>query len=214
MALRNRLSRRILLTGAATAATIGVTAGVALAVLITFTITPGGAITATAGTTTLTDTNTGSVLTCTSSTSSGTLHSGSGISGTSLGTISALSFSNCTGPLSLTFTVTNKNFPWNLSGTSYNAGLGGGTTTGFISKIKSVLSGPSCSADVGGTTATSAGKVKVTYTNNTHKLKVLSTGGNLHVWNVSGCAGLINSGDATTFSGVYTVTPKQKIVSP
>ena len=42
----------------------------------------------------------------------------------------------------------------------------------------------------------------------------LTTGGNLHVFNVSGCAGLINSGDATTFSGTYTVTPAQTITSP
>ena len=65
-----------------------------------------------------------------------------------------------------------------------------------------------------GTTATTKGKVKVTYTNSTGKLKVLPTGGNLHVCNVSGCAGLINSGDATQFSGTYTVTPKQTITSP
>jgi hypothetical protein len=212
MALRNRLSRRILITGAATAATIGATAGVALAVAITFTITPGGAITAKAGTTTLTDTSTGSVLTCTSSNSSGTLKSGSGISGSNLGSITKLTFSNCTGPLSLTFTVTDKHFPWTLSGTSYNSGTG--TTTGAISGIEAVLSGPSCSADVDGTSATTPGKVKVTYKNSTGKLTVLTTGGTLHVWNVSGCAGLINSGDATTFKGVYTVTPKQKITSP
>jgi hypothetical protein len=212
MAFRNRLTRRVLFTGAATAAAIGASAGVALAVAITFTISPGGAITATAGTTTLKDTNTGSVLTCTSSTSSGTLKSGSGVSGTSLGTITKLSFSNCTGPLGLTFTVTNSGFPWTLSGTSYNAGTG--TTTGFINHIKSKLTGPSCSANVGGTTATSKGKVKVTYKNSTGALSVLATGGNLHVWAVSGCAGLINTGDATQFTGVYTVTPKQKITSP
>ena len=73
MAFRNRLTRRVLFTGAATAVAIGASAGVALAVAITFTISPGGAITAKAGKTTLTDTNTGSVLTCTSSTSKGTL---------------------------------------------------------------------------------------------------------------------------------------------
>ena len=212
MAFRNRLTRRVLFTGAATAAAIGASAGVALAVAITFTITPGGSITAKAGTTTLKDTATGSVLTCTSSTSSGTLKSGSGVSGADLGSITALSFSNCTGPLGLTFTVTNSAFPWTLSGTSYNAGTG--TTTGFINGIKSKLSGPGCSANVGGTTATSKGKVKVTYKNSTGKLSVLAAGGNLHVWNVSGCAGLINSGDATQFVGVYTVTPKQKITSP
>jgi hypothetical protein len=210
MAFRNRLTRRVLFTGIATAATIGVTAGVALAVAITFSITPGGKISAKAGTTTLTDTNTGSVLTCTSSTSTGTLKSGHGISGASLGTITKLGFSNCTGPLSLTFTVTNSGFPWNLSGTSYKNGV----TTGAISGIKSKLSGPSCSATVGGTTAGSTGTVAVSYTNSTGKLKVLTTGGNLHVWAVKGCAGLINTGDATTFSGSYTVTPKQKITSP
>lgn len=212
MAIRKRLSRRMLITGGASAVMVGLTAGVALAVAITFTIKPGGAITAKAGTTTLKDTNTGSVLTCTSSSSSGTLKSGSGISGTNLGSISKLSFSNCTGPLGLTFTVTNKHFPWKLSGTSYNATSG--VTTGFISGIESQLTGPSCSAFVAGPTATTPGKVKVTYTNGTGKLKVLPTGGTLHVWNVSGCAGLINSGNASQFSGTYTVTPKQTIKSP
>jgi hypothetical protein len=191
---------------------VGASAGVALAVAITFTITPGGAITAKAGTTTLTDTNTGSVLTCASSTSSGTLKSGSGVSGANLGSITKLSFSNCKGPLNLTFTVANSGFPWTLSGTSYNATTG--TTTGFINGIKSKLSGPGCTAFVAGTTATSKGKVKVTYKNSTGKLSVLAAGGNLHVFNVSGCAGLINSGDATQFVGTYTVTPKQTIKSP
>jgi hypothetical protein len=214
MAIRKRLTRRALFTGAATAVAVGASAGVALAVAITFTISPGGAITAKAGKTTLTDTNTGSVLTCVSSSSKGTLKKGSGIAGTNIGSITQLSFTTCTGPLGLTFTVTNSAFPWTLSGTSYNATTG--TTTGFINGIKSHLSGPSCSADVGGTTATSKGKVKVTYTNSTGKLKVLATGGNLHVWNVPAgqCAGLINSGDATQFVGTYTVTPKQTITSP
>ena len=212
MAFRNRLTRRVLFTGAATAVAVGASVGVALAVAITFTISPGGAITAKAGKTTLTDTNTGSVLTCATSSSKGTLKKGSGVSGTNLGSITSLGFSNCTGPLSLTFTVTNSGFPWTLSGTSYNATTG--TTTGFINGIKSLLTGPGCSANVAGTTATSKGKVKVTYKNSTHKLTVLAAGGNLHVWNVSGCAGLINTGDGTQFTGVYTVTPSQKITSP
>jgi len=212
MAIRKRLTRRVLFTGAATAVAVGVSAGVALAVAITFTIHPGGNISASAGTTKLTDTNTGSVLQCTSSKSTGTLKSGSGISGTNIGSIKTLTFSNCTGPLGLTFTVANSGFPWILHGTAFNAGTG--VTTGNITGIKSHLSGPSCSADVAGATATTPGKVKVNYTNSTHKLKVLATGGTLHVYNVSGCAGLINSGDATTFTGTYTVTPAQTITSP
>jgi len=205
-----RLSRRMLVTGGATALAVGASAGVALALAITFSISPGGAITAKAGQTTLTDTKTGSVLTCASSNSSGTLKKGHGISGASLGTISKLSFSTCTGPLNLTFTVANSGFPWTLHGTSFKSGV----TTGTITGIKSHLSGPSCSADVAGATATAKGKVKVTYTNSTHQLKVLPTGGNLHVFNVSGCAGLLSSGDATQFVGTYTVSPGQTITSP
>jgi len=213
MAFRNRLTRRVLLTGATTAVAIGASAGVALAVAITFTITPGGNITASAGVTKLTDTNTGSVLSCATSKSTGTLKSGSGVGGASLGTIKTLTFSNCTGPLGLTFTVTNSHFPWTLSGASYNSTSG--VTTGHIAGIHSLLTGPGCSATVDGTGATANnGKVKVTYTNSTHKLKVLAAGGNLHVYNVSGCAGLINSGDATTFVGTYTVSPGQTITSP
>jgi hypothetical protein len=213
MAFRNRLTRRVLFTGAATAVAIGASAGVALAVAITFSIHPGGNITASAGVTKLTDTNTGSVLSCTSSKSTGTLKSGSGIGGASLGTIKTLTFSNCTGPLGLTFTVTNSHFPWTLSGASYNSTTG--VTTGHIAGIHSVLSGPGCSATVDGTSATANnGKVKVTYKNSTHKLSVLAAGGNLHVYNVSGCAGLINSGDVTTFVGTYTVSPAQTITSP
>ena len=207
-----RLSRRILFTGGATALAVGATAGVALAVAITFSISPGGAITAKAGTTTLKDTNTGSVLSCTSSSSSGTLKKGHGISGANLGSITKLTFSGCKGPLNLTFTVTNSGFPWTLHGTAFNATSG--VTTGNITGIKSHLAGTGCSADVRGATASSTGKVKVTYTNSTHKLKVLASGGTLHVFNVNGCAGLINNGDATQFTGTYTVSPTQKITSP
>ena len=206
MAIRKRLTRTMLLTGAATALTIGVSVGVALAATPEVDVSPGGNITATAGTTTLTDPNTHSVLTCTSSSSSGKLNTEGD---PTLGTITALGFSNCTGPFGLTFTVTNSNFPWKLTPTAFNATTG--VTTGKISGIKSHLSGPSCSADVAGTTATTPGTVKVTYTNSSGVLKVLPTGGTLHVFNVVGCAGLINTGDATQFSGSYTVSPKQTI---
>jgi len=212
MAIRKRLSRRILITGGATALAVGVSAGVALAVAITFSIHPGGNISASAGTTKLTDVNSGAVLQCTSSKSTGTLKSGSGISGTNLGSIKTLTFSGCTGPFGLVFTVTNSNFPWTLHGTAFNATSG--VTTGNITGIKSHLSGTGCSADVRGATATSAGKVKVTYTNGTHKLKVLGGGGTLHVFNVNGCAGLLTNGDATRFTGTYTVSPAQTITSP
>lgn len=208
MAIRKRLTGRILLTGATTAMAVGVSVGVALAVTTAPEIdaSPGGSITATAGTTTLKDTNTGSVLTCTSSSASGTINKEAD---PIVGTISALSFSNCTGPLGLTFTVATSGFPWKLTATGFNSATG--VTTGKISGIHAHLSGPSCSADVAGTTATTGGTVKVTYTNSSGVLQVSPTGGTLHIWNVSGCSGLINSGDASQFTGSYTVSPKQTI---
>jgi len=199
----------ILATGGAVALTLGLTAAPAFAA--TWTVTPGGAITAASGTTTLKDTNTGSVLTCTSSNTSATLKKGSGLSGTGIGSVTAISFTNCSGPLGLTFTVAPGHLPWKLNAVSFASGVTHGTITG----IHATLSGSGCSATVDGTGATANnGKVKVTYTNSTHQLKVLPTGGNLHVYNVSGCAGLINSGDATTFTATYTVSPAQTITSP
>jgi hypothetical protein len=189
---------------------VGASAGVALAVAITFTISPGGAITAKAGTTTLKDTNTGSVLTCASSSSSGTLKKGSGVAGSNLGSITKLSFSNCTGPLGLTFTVKTTHFPWHLNAVSFSSGV----TTGTITGIHATLSGPGCSAVVDGTGASANnGKVTAKYSNSTGKLSTTGAG-NLHVYNVSGCAGLINTGDTTSFVGSYTVSPKQTITSP
>jgi hypothetical protein len=212
MAIRKRLAGSILLTGAATALLIGVSAGPALAA-VTFTVTPGGAITATAGTTTLTDTKSGVVLMCASSSTAATLKSGSGLSGTHIGNITSVSFSNCTGPFGITFTVASSHLPWHLNAVSFNSSTG--VTTGTITGIHAKLSGPGCSATVDGTAATkNNGKVSVTYTNSTGVLKVLPTGGNLHIFNVSGCAGLIGNGDPSAFSGSYTVSPTQTITSP
>lgn len=199
----------ILVMGAATAAVIGLTSAPAFSAT-TFTVKPGGAITAKAGKTTLKDKNTGSTLSCASSSGKGSVKKGSGLSGTGIGSISALSFSTCTGPLNLTFNVKTTAFPWKLNAISFSNGV----TTGTITGIRATLSGPSCTATVGGATATAKGTVKVTYTNGTAKLTTLASGGNLHVWNVNGCAGLINSGDATTFSGSYAISPKQTITSP
>jgi hypothetical protein len=202
----------ILFAGVATAAVIGMSAAPALAAT-TWTVSPGGAITGKSGTTTLKDTSTGSTLKCKSSATSATLKSGSGLSGTAIGSITAVSFTTCTGPLSLTFTVKTNALPWKLNATSYNSSKG--VTTGTITGIDATLTGPSCSATVDGTGAgKDNGMVKATYTNSTGKLKVLTTGGNLHIYKVVGCAGLIASGDALTFSGTYTASPKQTITSP
>jgi hypothetical protein len=211
--MRKHLSK-VLLSGGVAALAIGIGATTAMAVTATtWTITPGGAVTGSAGKTTLTDKTTGSVLTCASSATAATLKKGSG-QANPIGKITSVTFTNCKGPGGLVFTATTSAstaHPWKLNGSSYNSGTG--VTKGSITGITASISGNGCTATVGGTTATSKGKTTGTYTNSTHVLKV--SGGNLHVWNVSsGCLGLLNSGDASTFTGSYTITPGQTITSP
>jgi|SRR5215470_1670351 len=201
----------VLFLGAAIAGVIGLSA--APAVAATWTVKPGGPTTATSGKATLTDTRSGVSLSCASSKGAATLKSGSGLSGTGIGSITSLAFTSCTGPGGLMFTVTNSHFPWSLNAVSFNSTTG--VTAGTITGIHSTLTGPSCSAVVDGTGATADnGMVSATYTNSTGALKVLTTGGNLHIYSVSGCFGLIHSGDPATFSATYTVSPKQAITSP
>ena len=200
----------VLVTSAALAGVLGLGVGSAAAVAATWTVKPGGAITAKAGKTTLTDKNTGSTLSCASSSGKGTLKHGSGLSGAGIGTISALSFSSCTGPLGLTFTVHTTHFPWHLNAVSFSSGV----TTGTITGIHATLSGPSCSAVVDGTGASANnGRVTAKYSNGTGRLTTTGAG-NLHIYNVNGCAGLIHSGDAASFKGSYLVSPHQTITSP
>jgi hypothetical protein len=202
-----------LIAGAAAALMIGTSAASALAAAPTWTVKPGGAITAKSGATTLTDTKTHQKLSCTSSTAKATLKKGSKLSGAGLGSITSLSFSGCTGPFGIHFTVTSGHLPWKLNAVSYSRSTG--TTTGTITGIHATLSGTACSAIVDGTGATkNNGTVRVTYVNRTHKLTVLAAGDNLHTYGVRGCLGLINSGDGASFTTAYAVSPAQTITSP
>jgi hypothetical protein len=74
---------------------------------------------------------------------------------------------------------------------------------------------PSCTAVLGGSSATATdGHVRFRYTDGTGRLKILTTGGNLHFFNVVGCASLWNDNDPLTVSGTFPVSPKQTITSP
>jgi hypothetical protein len=174
----------------------------------TWTVTPGGAVTGTAGTTTLKDTATGSALNCASSTTNATVQSGSGLSGTAIATVTSANFNSCKGPLGIKFNVSTTDVAYQLNAVSY----AGGVTSGTLDNITATLSGPLCSASVGGTTATTPGTVNGTYTNSTHTLSV--SGGNLHVWNVSGCFGLLHSGDPVSYVASYVLSPALTITSP
>jgi hypothetical protein len=197
--------------GAATASVIGLAAAPALAAT-TWTVKPGGAVTATAGTTTIS--TGGNSVTCTSSVQKGTLEKGSGLAGAGLGTITSLAFNNCS-ISGITVSATIKG-TMPLNGVKYNATKKTASMT--LTKIhgKISVSMLSCSATVDGTGAAKHnGMVVATFSNGTTTLTVSNTGGNLHLYNPSsGCSGLITNGQAVSFTGAYKFAPKTTITSP
>jgi hypothetical protein len=195
-----------LLTLASAGLAVGLSATSALAAT-TWSVSPGGTISGKAGTTTVKDTTSNLTVTCTSSTLAGTLKKGTGLAGAGIGKVTSLNFSNCTVD-GLTLNISSGTVAWKLNASSFSSGVTHGTITG----IHFAISSSACSAVIDGTgAATHNGKVKITYTNSTGKLKVLAAGDNLHVYKVNGCLGAISNGDAGTISGTYTLTPKQTI---
>jgi len=178
----------------------------------TWTVKPGGALTATAGTTTLTDSTASQSITCTSSVAKGTLKTGSGLAGKGLGTVTSLTFKGCS-ILGQSVSATIKG-TMPLNGVSYNATTKTASMT--ITKIHGKITVPSlsCSATIDGATSATAhnGMVKATFANKTSSLKVLATGSTLHLYNVT-CP-VIMSGDSVNFTGSYKFVPKTTITSP
>jgi hypothetical protein len=215
--MSNRYAR-VLAAGCAAvlAATLGVTPALAAT---TWTIQPGGAITATSSSQLiLKDIKTGSVLTCFTVTASGTFKRGSGLPGSHAGSLSAVGFTNCTTPgisdTDTRFTLQAADLPWHVNLSSYNTATS--VLTGTISHIQIMLQGNGCTAVIDGKSGTASdGWVPFTYTDSTGQLTVLTASGNLHFWNVSsGCLGLFNSADRARLGATFTVSPKQAITSP
>jgi hypothetical protein len=179
----------------------------------TWTVAPGGAAAATSATITLRDTHTGRAGICASSRVNGTLKGGTGLPGTGIGAVTAAAFHACTGPHRVTFTVTAADLPWQISFSAYNPATG--VVHGTVGHLRVVVTGKFCSAVVNGTNSTTAdGVVRAAYTDSTGSLRFLAAGGNLHFWDVKGCAPLLNSGDPAAFTASYAVTPRQVITSP
>ncbi len=204
-------------SGVAAVMAIGLGATTALATATTtWTVKPGGSYTAKSGTTTLTDTVPGAVLTCTSSAAAGTLKSGSGLTNP-LGTVTSNTYTGCTGPAGLTFSVktsATSTTPFKVNATSFSSGV----TTGNISGIHATLTGTNntCKATVDGTTATAHnGKVQIKHSNSTATTLKVTKSISLHAFNpTSGCLGAINNGDAVNFVATYTLNKAQTITSP
>ena len=131
--------------------------------------------------------------------------------------ITAFSFSSCVGRASFDYTLTTgEDFPYHLNADSYDATSG--ETTATVTGVVAALSGNFCGCGyLGHDRHALPVRSKVNYTNGTHKLRIVTSGGTLHVYHVNpNCAEFIgwNSGDHVTISGTYTITPKQAITSP
>jgi hypothetical protein len=199
---------------AATAVPAASPSAASAATATTWTVSPGGKITATAGKTTLTDTRTGVTIPCESSRMSGTLKAGSGLPGSGIGSLATSVYSRCSGG-PFPATVTAHGLPWRMNLTFYNRSTG--VARGTISRLQVVAatSDTPCTAVIKGTSGTAPdGVASVSYTSRTGILKFLPTGGDLHWYHVRQCAGLINNGDAATISASYTISPRQVITSP
>jgi hypothetical protein len=202
------------LTGAAVPAASAAPATATAAIATTWTVSPGGKITATAGKTTLTDTRTGAVMPCESAHMSGSLKAGSRLPGSGIGSLATSVYSLCSGgPFSAM--VTASGLPWRLNLTSYNRSTGVARGTMSHLQIAAATSDTPCTAVIKGTSGTAPdGVASVSYTSKTGTLKFLPTGGNLHWYHVRRCAGIINNGDAATISASYAIAPRQVITNP
>jgi hypothetical protein len=201
---------RILLTGMAACVVIGLAAGPALAVA-TWTIRPGGAVTLGPAAATIKDTTTAATFTCTGGTLTGKLKSGSGLTGTKAGSIAAGAIKGCGGPGPLPWHITLLDLPWHINLISYNGSTG--LVHGTISHMEISAAASGCGFVVDGTRGgASDGMVKFTYSDRTHQVKI--SGGNLHIFNVNGCFGLVASGDPVSLTASFTLAPAQSITSP
>ncbi|GAA3046721.1 hypothetical protein GCM10020229_67530 [Kitasatospora albolonga] len=197
------------MTLAPTTATAG-TQSASSGLLAGWTASPGGPWTAKATSPKLTDTKTGTKLTCTSSSAAGTLATSSA-TGAGISSITSVSWTSCSGPLGITFSVTPQGLPWSLNAVSYNAGTG--VTTGTLTGVKAHISGAGCTADFQGPTAGSTATLTGSYSNSTNTLTI--SGGDLRAYNVSGsCLGLLNNNDPAVYNAAYVLSAPQVITSP
>ena len=209
-----RLPASVALAGAALAVTTALVAPSASAATRTWTVTKGGAVTATTKSFTVEDTTTGTSLPCGSSVVKAKLKSGTRLSGTAAGTLTSAAFTGCN-IFGFGITVKAAHLPWHLNLVSYNSAKG--VTTATLTGIHITLSVPAfgCTAVADGTGATANnGTLQVTYTNKTGKLTTLKTGGKLHLYDVKNCQGVVSNGNSVALIATYSVSPVQKITSP
>jgi hypothetical protein len=206
---------RVLIAGTAAGTALMLGAGAALATTLTVTVTGAastGAVTATSGKTTLKDTRNGDTLTCTSSSAKGVVkdQKTTGTAPVKVGTVTSTTFTSCTGPAGLKFTV-KQNGTWNLTVTGTTSK---GVTSGGVTGVSATLTGTACTATVTGSaqgTVTNPSGTKAPVlafspsapNPNKFALKIAS----------ANCLGILEAGDTVQYTGSYTVSPKTLTVS-
>jgi len=151
----------------------------------------------------LTDTTTGTSFQCQGLRIVGTFKSGNGLTNP-IGQITAALDAGGGAVLcgsTTQFALTFGHFPMHIRAMSYNATTG--VTTGMITGIHITFSPPGggapCTGIIDGTgPAANNGQVHFAYLNTGGELH-LTVAGDLHTYNVTGCGGLIHSGDAISY---------------
>jgi hypothetical protein len=216
--MHKRPWRRLTITSATmvmAASALGLSATPSLASSTTWEVSPGGSMAGTGDQHAygFLDTTIGSEYACASSSLSGSLKSGTGLSGTDIGTIKAFTFGGCQGPLNFSFPTTFSALPYQVNATSYDAATG--TTTATITGLHATMSANGCDFTIDGTSSTADdGSVTIKYINKNHNLTIGKSGSTLHLYDVRGCFGLFKSGDAFAISTAsYKISPAQTITS-
>ena len=203
---------RILVPAAAAAMAVAFGASaMATTATLTVKVTNGGSYTASSSSTVLTDN--GVSVTCTGSTTSGSIPTKTYTAKTSpvkVGTAATLAFTGCTGPLGAV-TVTVNSLPYSVKVDS--ATNSAGQTDGMVTGVNTSVSMTGCSFNVtGGTPGFYTNSSHVLALTNKLPIKALNSA-KLTVSNVSGCAGLVNNGDHPTYTGSYKVSKAIKITA-
>jgi hypothetical protein len=202
-----KLAVKALFTGTAAGAALMLGATAALAATLTVSVThanANGSVSSKSGTTILKDTRNHDTLTCSSSTGIGIVKNQTtrGTPPVKVGTITKTTFTNCTGPLGIRFTVKQIG-TWNIVATKATSR---GVTAGGVTNVSASLSGSVCRATV-------AGSVQGTVTNpsGTRKplLKFIPTAPNPNRFvlkiKTASCLGVLRAGDTVQFTATYTV---------
>lgn len=194
--------------------TIAVSVAPVAAATATWTVTPGGSFASFSGSghnQRFTDPSTSAEILCPDLQISGRFKSGTGLVNP-VGTITSVGSNFAAGqPYGCTVSGTAGTVdimvtfsPVKIRAVRYDADEN--LTNGALAGIHAAFSSPACSGIIDGTSATAGnGLVRFSYQDNIGFLLTLFAGARLHLFNVSGCGGLLNSGDALSFRAGFAL---------